>query len=280
MTEGSNVVSMSLGDASFSQIAEEAYKRMLNVENVLLIAAAGNSGGSSYSYPASYDSVMSVAAVDSNENIASFSQYNDQVDIAGPGVSVISTYKNGSYKSLSGTSMATPHVTGVAALVWSLDTTKSAIEVWRALTQSAKDEGDPGRDNYYGHGIVQALDDVILLTGDSFTLSPTASPTIPPLCIDDPQGWYDSDGPKYDCVWYSKGSRCEWCGSGYRNFGKTANEACYVCGGGIIVIQPQTSSPVPSRTPSKIASSKPSTDPSLSPSEVCTDSPKKLVRCR
>ena len=267
-----NVVSMSLGGGGFSQTAEDAYKRMLNEENVLLVAAAGNDGDSGYSYPASYDSVMSVAAVDSNENIAYFSQFNDQVDIAAPGVGVKSTYPGESYAYMSGTSMATAHVSGVAALVWSLNTTKSAKEVWSALTQSAKDKGAQGRDDYYGHGIVQAAAAALLLADDNFTLSPTASPTVPPPCIDYPEGWYDSDGELYDCIWYLEGSRCDYYGAGSRNFGKTANEACCTCGGGSIV-QPQTSSLVPSRTPSKLASSKPSAEPSSSPSEVCTDSP-------
>lgn len=91
---GSNIVSMSLGGGGFSNLENDAYNRIYNDQNVLLVAAAGNDGNSAYSYPASYDAVMSVAAVDSNEERASFSQYNDQVDIAAPGVSVISTIPN------------------------------------------------------------------------------------------------------------------------------------------------------------------------------------------
>jgi len=270
---GANVVSMSLGGGGFNQIEADTYKDMLE-DNILLVAAAGNDGNSDYSYPASYDSVMSVAAIDSNENHASFSQYNDKVDIAAPGVGVRSTYKNGSYASLSGTSMATPHVAGVAALVWSRDTTKSAKEVWSALTQSAKDKGTPGRDFFYGHGIVQAEAAALLLADESFTLSPTATP-LP--CIDDPADWFDSDGPQYTCEWYSVGSRCASYGSGYANGdGYTADQACCACGGGRVGAPPSptvTVAQAPSATPSKLPSSKPSLEPSSSPSEVCTDSP-------
>ena len=82
----------------------EAYKNILENDDVLLVAAAGNGGNTGFSYPASYTSVMSVGALDSNENIASFSQRNEQVDIAGPGVGTISTVPGNGYSSFSGTS--------------------------------------------------------------------------------------------------------------------------------------------------------------------------------
>ena len=273
MAAGSNVVSMSIGGAGKSQTQEIAYKRMFNEENVLLVAAAGNGANSDFSYPASYEYVMSVAAVKWDGSHANFSQYNDQVDIAAPGAGVKSTFKGGAYAVMTGTSMAVPHVAGVAALVWSLDTTRSAKEVWSALTQTALDKGNPGRDDYYGHGIVQAAAAALLLANDNFTLVPTASPTVHLPCINDPKGWFDIDGDVYGCEWYAIESYCELYGSGFQNFGKTANEACCVCGGGGIDFKLQTSSPAPSPTPSKLASSKPSAEPSSSPSEVCIDSP-------
>merc|ERR1719188_1625424 len=110
---GSNVISMSLGGGSPSEAVNQQYYGHYKEDDVLIIAAAGNSGNSALSYPASYKSVMSVAAVDSNENKAGFSQYNAQVEISGPGVSVKSTVTGNSgstfgYASYSGTSMATP----------------------------------------------------------------------------------------------------------------------------------------------------------------------------
>ena len=85
-----NVVTMSLGGSGSTTTERNALTNHYN-NGILLIAAAGNAGDSSYSYPASYDSVMSVAAVDSNRDHAAFSQYTDQVEISGPGEAILST---------------------------------------------------------------------------------------------------------------------------------------------------------------------------------------------
>jgi len=280
VSAGSNVISMSLGGGAKSRTEETAFKNAF-ASNVLSIAAAGNDGTSRMSYPASYPVVMSVGALDSNKVIASFSQYNSEVDIAAPGVGVLSTvgavdansvtvaggtynggyidgaarsagitgtlvdggicdtvgawagkvvlcqrgtisfadkvnnakagggiaavlYNNVSggfagtlngtstipaialsledgnaikaaggvgqsstvtsqktepasgYEPYDGTSMATPHVSAVAALVWSYNTSWTAQRVRNALEKSALDLGAAGRDNYYGNGLVQA----------------------------------------------------------------------------------------------------------------------------
>ena len=162
---GANVVSMSLG-GMFSSRVEERVAHKLDKKGVLLVAAAGNGnsiGGleargdyATFSYPASYDGVMSVAAYDNQLERAEFSQYTSQVDIAGPGVDVLSTVTGGGYGLASGTSMATPHVSAVAALVWSNHKQCSNKEIGNALQQSAYDLGAPGRDYYSGAGLVQA----------------------------------------------------------------------------------------------------------------------------
>ena len=154
---GSTVISMSLGGGASSSSERAAFDSAY-ASGILNIAAAGNDGNSTMSYPASYSSVMSVAAVDSSGNVANFSQYNSQVEIAAPGVSVNSTYNDGGYRALSGTSMATPHVAGVAALVWGNNPQCSARQIRDGLNASAQDRGSSGRDNYYGHGIVKAKD--------------------------------------------------------------------------------------------------------------------------
>ena len=124
---GANIINM-----SFYVNQNDCLKAALDRasrENVLLIAAAGNLGtteqGTRYSYPASYDNVVSVAAVNALKKHAPFSQRNDQVNIAAPGVNIQSTCisskcrESGAYVRNSGTSMAVPFVSGVAALVWS-----------------------------------------------------------------------------------------------------------------------------------------------------------------
>jgi serine protease len=154
---GAKVVNMSLGGGSSNQTENNAMTNFYN-GGMLLVAAAGNGGNTSFSYPASYNAVVSVAAVNSSASLASFSQRNSQVEIAGPGVSVNSTWNNGGYNSISGTSMASPHVAGVAALVWSNHPQCSAEQIRNALNATAEDRGAAGRDTSYGWGIVKAKD--------------------------------------------------------------------------------------------------------------------------
>lgn len=110
------VANMSLGTTSdiisFHQAIQAAYNA-----GITLVAAAGNDGkANSVEYPAKYAEVIAVAATDSNNHLATFSSYGPQVAIAAPGVNIYSTYKGSIYAYLSGTSMATPHVTGTVAL--------------------------------------------------------------------------------------------------------------------------------------------------------------------
>lgn len=88
---GAHVINLSLGGGSFSTTANNIYKQIVEKGGALVIAAAGNDGSTELSYPASYDTVMSVAAVDENEKRAAFSQTNDQVDISAPGSGILST---------------------------------------------------------------------------------------------------------------------------------------------------------------------------------------------
>ncbi len=297
---GAKVINMSLGGSTSSTTENTAFSN-LNNAGILSIAAAGNDGNNRHSYPASYSSVMSVAATDSNNVVASFSQYTSQVEIAAPGVGVLSTYPmrdaaltvgttgyivsalegsrqstatgtlaNGGlctsagswagkvvlcergtisfadkvtnaaaggavgvviynnapggftgtmgtgvtstvpamslsqedgqalvagsigagasvstipetnasgYAYLDGTSMATPHVAGVAALVWSANPTASNTQVRNAMTSTALDLGAAGRDNYYGYGLVRALNATEALMGGGGGTDPVAAPS-------------------------------------------------------------------------------------------------------
>jgi len=124
---------------------------------ILHVAAAGNSGnpkgkGNNVGYPARFDSVIAVAATDSSDNRASFSSTGDTVELAAPGVAINSTQLGGEYVEFSGTSMASPHVAGTAALVIAAGIT----DVRTQLQTTADDLGDPGRDKHYGFGLVDA----------------------------------------------------------------------------------------------------------------------------
>ncbi|TKB47838.1 S8 family peptidase [Thalassotalea mangrovi] len=152
---GSKVINMSLGGAFSTKVEERAFRR-LERAGIVAVAAAGNDGNATHSFPASYDSVVSVAAIDENTMHADFSQRTSQVEVAAPGVGVVSTYPGGYYATADGTSMASPHVAGVAALVWSHFPQCNNFEIRNALSASAKDLGDEGYDYKYGHGLVQA----------------------------------------------------------------------------------------------------------------------------
>jgi len=151
---GADIVSMSLGSSfNFPGLGNGIADYTSN-DDMLFIAAAGNGGNSAYSYPAGYSAVMGVGATSESDQIAYFSQYNDQVDISGPGVGVRSTTGTSSYSSYSGTSMATPHVAGVALLLWNKYPACTTSEIRDALEKGATDKGTPGKDNFYGYGIV------------------------------------------------------------------------------------------------------------------------------
>lgn len=163
VANGMQVVNMSLGTSVDVQSFHDAVTATYNA-GVTLVAAAGNSGGA-VGYPGAYPEVISVSATDSNNVLASFSSRGSEVDLAAPGVSIYSTYKGTAYKTLSGTSMASPHVAGAAALVLNTpvgvwDTDADGVwdpsEVKNKLQGTAIDLGTAGYDTLYGWGLVNA----------------------------------------------------------------------------------------------------------------------------
>jgi subtilisin family serine protease len=285
---GAKVISMSLGGTQKSKLEERTFNTLYS-QGILSIAAAGNDGNTALSYPASYNSVVSVAAIDENMTVADFSQQNSQVEIAAPGVAVLSTvpwiatntltvdgvtyqanhienaamgsasgglvsgglctstgswsgkvvlcergeisfydkvmnvqnsggaaaviYNNvpgnflgtlgdgsstiialtlsqedgqylvanklnstgtvfssvqqpaSGYEAWDGTSMATPHVSGVAAVLWSYNPALTNVNLRNAMNATALDLGTAGRDNAYGYGLVQACTALQFLGG-------------------------------------------------------------------------------------------------------------------
>jgi subtilisin family serine protease len=154
------IISMSLG-GPVDTFAERTAVRLLRNSGILLVAASGNdaNGINLVEYPAGYDPVVSVGALDDEFQIAEFSTHNTEVDIAGPGVGVLSSTSNTdrSYAKLSGTSMATPHIAGVAALLWSRFPNSSVDEIREAMEQSARDIGACGKDRLFGNGVVDVV---------------------------------------------------------------------------------------------------------------------------
>ncbi len=145
--------------------------------------AAGNSGnllgiGSNCIYPALYDSVVAIAATTKSDGRASFSSTCSQLELAAPGSSVNSTTNDGKYGTMSGTSMASPHVAGSAALVFAANSTWSPGQVRQALNDTAQDLGSSGHDSLYGYGLVRPDRAVGTSGGGGDTTTGTVSGTV------------------------------------------------------------------------------------------------------
>ncbi|MDP3386077.1 MAG: S8 family serine peptidase [Eubacteriales bacterium] len=138
---------------------KDAFDAAYYSAGILHVASAGNSGnpsgrGDNVGFPGKYASVMAVAASDANDKRASFSSTGPDVEIMAPGVSINSTYLNGSYKLLSGTSMASPHVAGVAAQIWGIDTSMTNIDIRTILKSTTENLGLAV--THQGSGLVRA----------------------------------------------------------------------------------------------------------------------------
>ncbi|PRZ16000.1 thermitase [Laceyella sediminis] len=149
--QGAKVISLSLGgtvgNSGLQQAVDYAWSK-----GSVVVAAAGNAGNTAPNYPAYYSNAIAVASTDQNDNKSSFSTYGSWVDVAAPGSSIYSTYPTSTYASLSGTSMATPHVAGVAGLLASQG--RSAANIRAAIENTA--DKISGTGTYWAKGRVNA----------------------------------------------------------------------------------------------------------------------------
>ena len=173
---GMQIISMSLGANSGSTALQDAVDSAYNA-GIVIVAAAGNDGNyagttDTVDYPARYDSVIAVAATDSSDSRAIWynsipitgSSTGPQVELSAPGASIYSTVPTGAcglcdpsgYRYLSGTSMATPHVTGTAALIIASNPELTNVEIRWLLRNTSRDLGLGGRDELYGFGLINA----------------------------------------------------------------------------------------------------------------------------
>jgi subtilisin family serine protease len=154
---GAHILNLSLGGEESSQTIEDAVSYARS-QGCLLVAAAGNSESqpAPVLYPAALPEVLAVAATTDGDAPWSSSNRGPEVDLAAPGVNIFSTSAYSQYAQMSGTSMATPHVSGLAALLWSLQDALTADQVTHVVTSTAHDVYTPGWDQRTGWGRIDA----------------------------------------------------------------------------------------------------------------------------
>ncbi|NKQ38580.1 MAG: S8 family serine peptidase, partial [Methanosarcinales archaeon] len=152
---GADIISLSLGSGVSTIVMQDAVTHAWN-NGVVVVAASGNSGDEGVSFPAGFPEVIAVGSVDPDGQLSSFSSHGVEVELVAPGQNVLSLIPGNEFASYSGTSMATPHVAGVAALILSSEPNLTNQEVRDRLSSTAFDLGDMGRDNFFGYGLVDA----------------------------------------------------------------------------------------------------------------------------
>lgn len=183
---GASIINLSLGGIDFDAGMEAAVNYAWS-QDVLVVSACGNNSVLFCSYPAAYANSMAVSCSDDRDRLCLFSSLGWEVDVSAPGLSVLAAVPLGScnlcdpsgYRSVSGTSMSTPHVAGVAGLIRSLHPGLSNEQVYGLLQQSADDKGDSGFDVEYGFGRLNAAKAVTQTPPSSRLTKPPPPP--PPL---------------------------------------------------------------------------------------------------
>ncbi|HSR32737.1 MAG TPA: S8 family peptidase, partial [Anaerolineae bacterium] len=175
---GARVINLSLGATTGAATLENAVNEAWG-KGALVIAAAGNNGLEQLFYPAAYENAMAVGSTNVEDYRSCFSNYsNDFIDVTAPGEEIVAATPNQSYGTYSGTSLAAPHVTGLAGLLLSKNPGLENWQVWTLIEDSAIDLGPVGKDGYFGAGRVDALRAV---SGDTSSTTPPQA-----LYTDDP----------------------------------------------------------------------------------------------
>ncbi|MDQ2086818.1 S8 family serine peptidase [Herbivorax sp. ANBcel31] len=158
-----DVINMSFGGEYYSRGIRDACNYAYSRDSVL-VSATGNEGVSDFMYPASYDSVIAVGAIDANKERPNFSNYGEKLELVAPGTFIYSTIPENNYTHDSGTSIAAPQVSAIAGLMRSLDKDISSYDIRNILIETAQDIGEK---YYFGYGIVDAHA-ALLAVNDSF----------------------------------------------------------------------------------------------------------------
>ena len=184
---GADVINLSLGGASYGtgHYEDAAIEKAVSKGCIVVVAAGNDSSDTAYECPAhNYDAIV-VAAIDSNYNRAYFSNYGNSVDFAAPGVNILSSVPGNGYESWSGTSMATPHISGLAALLKMIAPSMTCSEATSTLRAYVVDLGTEGFDVYYGYGVPYVADMEFDGNGDGY-MTPTPTVTEAPVVTNVP----------------------------------------------------------------------------------------------
>ena len=153
--QGARLLNMSLQFYTGSLLFQQAIQ-YAHAQGAILVAATGNNNSATIAAPARWNEVIAVASTDNRDLRSSFSNFGAETDICAPGTNVWSLSGSSGYTLKSGTSMSTPHVTAVAALLWSYSPSLTRDEVRGYLVSTARDLGTPGLDPLYGAGRLDA----------------------------------------------------------------------------------------------------------------------------
>jgi len=160
---GAKIIDLSLTTCDYSEALQDAVTYAYS-QGCLLVAAAGDCGGgvccddviNPVMYPAACEHVLAVAAITRNDERLLVSGYGPWIDIAAPGEDIPGYWGATYSQALDSTTLASPHVSGLAALIWSVNPNLTPDEVENVIEGTAVDLGDPGRDDYFGHGCIDA----------------------------------------------------------------------------------------------------------------------------